>query len=375
MRLNRFVLECIARKSSVRRVGLFEAFESMAHRLWSHCWLKIALLLLLLCNTVTASLVLSSTYSYSLSAAKPGYHSAREHRHLASVLGEDNRIAIDAYARVYGHGVATLYRYYPTRKFVCGNSASQANIVWKSNIILVSGHSVMDDNCKIERDIENCALIDHDGKKYKVEPSSLTHGNIAFAVKKGTCGPNNALMVFQDWAVFKLRSNIPDIVPYKISAPKLEGHGRLYVVYASGAANFGPPANEVPSFQSCRWRSSLKFLPGYTIMKTDCDSGPGMSGSPLLQEGTIEGVLLGGHGKPNGLPFDVEERYTFAIPISREILSAVYSAAGADPKYYPGRKHYELFDPAPDDLPRLWSSSDPQPGNEVLSMPFGSGVE
>jgi hypothetical protein len=345
------------------RVGLVEMFKSMTRRIRLHRRWKMILLLLLLCNAGAASLLLSSTYSYSLSTGRQGYHSAREHQHLASVLGEDNRIAIDTYARVYGYEVASLYRSYPTRKFVCGSSESQANIVSKSNVILVSGHSVLDGDCKIERDIENCALIDHDGKKYKVEPSSLIHGNRQFIVKKGACGPTKGLMTFQDWAVFKLQGNVPDVVPYNIRAPKVGGHGRLYTVYTSGAANFGFPANAVPSFQLCKWRSSLKFVPGHVIIKTDCDSGAGMSGAPLLQANTVEGILLGSTGKPDGLPFDVEERYSFAIPIDQDILSAVYAATGDDPKYFPGSKQHKLFDPAPDDLPRLWSSFDPLSGN------------
>ncbi len=275
-------------------------------------------------------------YSILPASAQSKNHSVTKNFHLAAVLGDENRITADEYAKQRGLELSTLQRIYPTRSFICGGNKSQANIVLQSDVILITAHAIYDDQCQLEKQFKNCVLRDINGENYEIESGSLKSGiQIALSMNL-PCGIDDATghtrihdsIREYDWAVLKLEKRVPNVSPYQIRAPLISEQSKSYTVFATSAANFGKRGNRPSNFQSCSWRNSFETLSGGYMMMTDCDVGGWMSGAPLLAGNVIEGIQVSGTVAENGLPFESRRRFSTALPVSKDIDNALFELTG-----------------------------------------------
>lgn len=129
-----------------------------------------------------------------------------------------------------------------------------------------------------------------------------------------------------DWAVIKLNRPAKGIKPYAIPAAPGQLKGGETVVNPVAFSDYRPNGDYTRSVIECSIRENIH------ITKTDCDSGPGASGSAqLIEEGgaLIQVAIVSGANNPNGgKEYDSENTFNVSSSVDGEFYDALREAIG-----------------------------------------------
>lgn len=243
----------------------------------------------------------------------------------ANVLGTDERLTINEFARAL-RTTETLVRakYAATGRLHC----STAEYGWIGTVQLTGRNDVVtsvahlfwtDRSCRAVRDVRQCwvEFPNISRKRFMIKLNSISLGG---------CHRTGGADV--DWAVFELAEPAVGITPY--SLPTDIGafqQGSSVLQVSAGARNFRPnvPANPFFAhfnFAICKIRDRFRH-PLFGI-QTDCDMGPGASGSAILSEDTgapvIVGVVAFGMMQIPGGEYESSTNFNMASPLAGEFL-------------------------------------------------------
>ena len=233
--------------------------------------------------------------------------------------------------------VARLLRDYPTRVFRCGRWGSAANVVYKNDVILLAAHSLYDEDCELNSTAKNnsCRLTDYsgDGHVYELDMKTLISGVQLLKAANKDCRfdrysrRDDPSVDAADWAVVKLTKPMQGVRPYDLFASPLSDEGIALTLVASKSPNLMEM-----NFQVCRWMNTKVVDGRIDLLKTDCDGGPGMSGSALVSDRRqIVGILIGGIRDPklpDRSPYDEVRNCDINVPITDEFIRAARTVAG-----------------------------------------------
>lgn len=264
--------------------------------------------------------------------------------HIATpiaIFGDENRTVIDDWASRDKMGIAYFRKHYPTGQVVCGDDVTVGSVVVKRDILLTVAHMFFDATCALEKTEESrCFFNDYNGDQYKLDMNSLRTGLDLESAKVGLCqlgtpttvGQDSIIELTRDWVVIKLKKPVKNVVPYGVTSPPLDREGKAYMMVAAAADNF--PNQLATTYQLCSWRDTRIGIDDDFAIYSDCDSGLGSSGSPLINEKhEIEAIQtkVSGSGKPENSPYNPYTNYNVFIPMNKKIYESIKELAEVAP--------------------------------------------
>lgn len=246
-----------------------------------------------------------------------------------SVVQDDNREIFADYSRRKKISLEeTERRFGATGVVYCGGQQGTAQVTGNRLVITTAKHIFFDNNCQPYAG-NNCffALRNDQGnvKKFPIDRSSVR------------AGPACAINVDRssDWAVAELTIPVPQpINPYKISEQELAiGTNADLVQISSYSDNFHPEMGKPRYITECKVQDVARDR---TIpIQSDCDSGPGASGSAQLIEtnpGEFQlAAIQVAHSADSydSMPYRSDEYYNISVPVNNDFRTAILSAITA----------------------------------------------
>jgi hypothetical protein len=83
----------------------------------------------------------------------------------AAIKGSDGRITIEEKGKNKEGRIEKLRREYPTRQIYCDGQPTNVNVVFSADTILMSAHTLYDENCKLRPNAKDCFVNDWDGEQ------------------------------------------------------------------------------------------------------------------------------------------------------------------------------------------------------------------
>ncbi len=261
----------------------------------------------------------------------------------AGIIGADDRETYKEKALREGVSEEMLLKQFPIRQFYCGKVPGTASLVLRANILLMSAHTIFDENCRVKT---GCFLNDYNGDQYDIDPSTLVTGLEILKARTGSCSlPKTAVtgtvpaeIKTFDWAIVKLRKKVRNATALGITIPTPKGRLKTnYTVVSALAKDIPKPKKTMMHFQTCKWQDGIYDAGRLLYMKMDCDGAQWMSGSPLLNEmREVEGILVRVTSL-NSSSYNVDNAFSSAAPVSQEMISAIYKLAGEKPPSFPSQ--------------------------------------
>jgi len=217
-----------------------------------------------------------------------------------SVRGKEGRVWFGDMAHLNKAKFDALGEKYPTRRFICGDekeNMSQASVVVSKSVIVIAAHAIYDEHCVMISEAAKCHLRDVDHKNYFIDLNYFSSGPQTAEAEGRACHLHglSGQLKQDDWVVVRLQKPIPGVIPYNLEKPGPNDVGRAYTLVSRAANNFidpRAPKAAYPNIQSCVWRNIISGPQGTFLMKTDCDTGFGMSMGPML---TGDNAIQGFH--------------------------------------------------------------------------------
>jgi aerobic-type carbon monoxide dehydrogenase small subunit (CoxS/CutS family) len=249
----------------------------------------------------------------------------------ATIVGADDRKTEDEYAQSSGSALDRVNQAFAASGILnCGGFEQTAQITGKNNVITTAGHMFFDDNCnaRANSDVSQCFFRGSGAaneKLYYVDASTL---------KAGTCQKGGHI---EDWAVMKLTEAVEGVEPYRVPSNKVRfREGDTILNVSSFAVNFKGGNQEQANLNVCSIKAV--FPDRYTPLKTDCDTGPGASGSAqfILGSGGVSlepaNLILSAinvaesKDHSDGADYNDKSQYNVSVPVAGKFYDALKAA-------------------------------------------------
>lgn len=242
---------------------------------------------------------------------------------MAGVIGRDARVPLAQLERsdaVPDRRLAEAAR--ASGLLTCDNGRfASASLVAANDVIVTAAHVFFGELAKIRAVKVRCLFLPGgraDGPRHEVDLASLTLGAERVA---GVNICSNG----RDWAVARLRTPVPDVMPYPIaSSVPAPGTALALVSHGGGSGPLAVPGGHAG-------RCTLRDLvgpcreTGVPLLFTDCSAEAGSSGGATLVEESghwaIAGVTRG--ASPMGGAYDRGRIYHMAVPVAGSLAEAV----------------------------------------------------
>lgn len=207
-------------------------------------------------------------------------------------------------------------------KVVCKNAEGKVSIIGSSQLvesgsaIVTAAHLFYDDSCSRKWDPADCAVVKLSGDKPKF---------YRFDSDKMHLGTNcPSLSPNKDWAVIKLKEKPKNASAVKVCEAQNLTEGQAIEMVSANSKGQGPREFH-RMVQSCKILSSQE---ANMVLRTDCDTDGGSSGSGIFKDGCMIGIHRGsssdlGSPPPDFTPADQYYNYGAVAPATSEMLSAI----------------------------------------------------
>lgn len=243
-----------------------------------------------------------------------------------SVVETDSRELFANYARRKRLNLTEVENQFGATGVVsCGGPNGTAQITGNRLVITSAKHIFFDKKCNPYPHAEECffAFRGNNGqlKKFAINKTTLRTGACTPTVDSST-----------DWAVAELTTPVSkEINPYKVSRDDISLSVDTPLTQVSGYSdNFHPEMNKPKYITECKVRDIANYV-GVPI-QSDCDSGPGASGSAQLIESspgdfTIAAIHVGHSADAyDRMPYNADDYYNISIPVANAFKVAIDEA-------------------------------------------------
>jgi len=222
--------------------------------------------------------------------------------HVSIIIGEEDRKREAAFAEANGLPLELVRKAAEVTGIIdCGGGQATAQVTGAQHVLSTAAHIFMNtDTCERYGPelTNNCSFFTshNPSKKYKIVPDSI---------RLGGCNPGISGAI-DDWAVVRLQSPVENVEPLRLPPPRTNADAEI-VMIAAVSSNFEGGALGLPTLEVCSVR--LRYPSANVALATDCDSGPGTSGSAQLNYGT------------RGLAAALEKKEIGAINVAQTALA------------------------------------------------------
>jgi hypothetical protein len=239
--------------------------------------------------------------------------------HKISVIENDTRELFPDYARRKNLKIAEVdSRFNATGIVYCGGQQGTGQVTGNRLTITSARHLFFDDNCKPYPG-DNCFFALRNDRveilRIPIDKAGL---------RTGECFNDN-----EDWAIATLKIAVPkEINPYSIAKETIVAEPGVNLTQVSGYSdNFHPEKGKPRYITECKVRDFGRS--NGNPIESDCDAGPGASGSAQLVESTpgdfkLVAIHVGTSVDAyDGMPYNADKYFNVSIPINKAFKAAL----------------------------------------------------